>query len=166
VGLKLVESPVEQKTEREHKSHRFYYASELNEKYKLIEQTKAEIAAIKKEIKLDGYAPAEIEYSVKLLTKSDKLTDKHHLERGELERAGLIRKSSHKDLFGDRVNKEEMTFEQGVFAGALGEVMQSHYDAGSTDDKNFINGYKEGQRMMKEDLPIALEKAANLRGQS
>lgn len=74
-------------------------------------------------------------------------------------RLGLITDDRKGDLLADRVTNEQMIYAAGVEAGLAGlDRVSKKYGAGSTEDKTWLSGWDEGQRIARENLQSAMEK--------
>jgi hypothetical protein len=87
-----------------------------------------------------------------------KPVDRLRSDRENLEWLGLI-PSTKGDLLAkvDRVDKEGMIRAKGYKAGLLGLDRVSGYDAGSVDDKMFLESYDAGKKEYDTDLPDILK---------
>jgi hypothetical protein len=87
-----------------------------------------------------------------------KPVDRLRSDRENLEWLGLI-PSTKGDLLAkaDRVDKEGMIRAKGYKAGLLGLDRVSGYDAGSVDDKMFLESYDAGKKEYETDLPDILK---------
>lgn len=87
-----------------------------------------------------------------------KPVDRLKSDRENLEWLGLI-PSTKGDLLAkvDRVDKEGMIRAKGYKAGLLGLDRVSGYDAGSVDDKMFLESYDAGKKEYETDLPEILK---------
>lgn len=114
--------------------------------------------------KADGIPVSLIDFGIKALSAEDKNTPVQKImDQGKmLETLGLI-PAWNGDLMADRATKEERIFAEGKMKGMCGVDRVSNYAGGSEDDKTFLRGYDEGQRIMREDLPNALKKKQSSR---
>ncbi|MDP9809386.1 hypothetical protein J2W42_002234 [Rhizobium tibeticum] len=115
----------------------------------------------KKDAKNDGFAEAEIKDFIDCMTTDDpqKKVDNFNMLRRNRIRLGLIQDDRKQDLLGDRVTNEQMIYAAGVEAGlaALDRVSKK-YQGGSSEDRAWLDGYDEGQRIARENLQSAMEK--------
>jgi hypothetical protein len=109
--------------------------------------------------KADGISVWLIDFGIKALSAEDKKTPIQRLmDQGKmLEDLCLIPKWNG-DLLADRATKEERIFADGKMKGMAGVDKVSGYAAASADDVTWRQGYEEGQRIMREDLPSAQAK--------
>ncbi|MBB4063655.1 hypothetical protein [Gellertiella hungarica] len=87
-----------------------------------------------------------------------KPVDRLRSDRENLEWLGLIPSTSGGDLLAqaDRVDREGMTRAKGYKAGLLGMDRVSGYDAGSVDDKLWLESYDAGRTEYETDIPDIL----------
>jgi hypothetical protein len=125
------------------------------------EELKAEEKKIDADLKNDGFSKAEMKDYIDCMTTDDpqKKVDNFNMLRRNRVRLGLIQDDSKGDLLADRVTSEQMIYAAGVEAGlaALDRVSKK-YQAGSTEDRAWLDGYDEGQRIARENLQSAMEK--------
>lgn len=126
---------------------------------RLAKQHEKEILA---DFKNDGGDPRLMLRVIKAIEDGDGMLKKHELDDEALRLAGRIG-GRGKDLL-DRVDQEEVIFAKGRMAGLIGLDCVSGYDAGSSDDKLWINGWKEGQRIVLEEWVSANAKIQRKRG--
>jgi len=84
-----------------------------------------------------------------------KPVDRLKSDRENLEWLGLIPATSGGDLLAqaDRVDREQMVQAKGYKSGLLGLDRVSGYDAGSSDDKLWLESYDAGKREYETDIP-------------
>ena len=122
----------------------------------------AAIAAEKKANRLNakaaGVPSSQLDHLLKSFFAEDqqKPVDKLKRDMENLAYLGLIPDPSIKgDLFTrvDRVDNEGMIRAKGFFAGLNGLDRVSGYDAGSVDDKMWLDSFDAGEREYKSDSP-------------
>lgn len=111
--------------------------------------------------KASGFPSAKLDHYLKSFMAEDqqKPVDKLKSETENLAWLGLIPDQSIKgDLFskGDRVDQEHMIRAKGYHAGLNGLDRVSGYDAGSADDKLFLESYDAGKSEYDTELPDIL----------
>ncbi|MQY48217.1 hypothetical protein GAO09_19470 [Rhizobiales bacterium RZME27] len=108
----------------------------------------------------DGFPSAKIDHYTKALQAEDKQkpVDKHRSEKENLIWLGLIHEDPNGDLLADRATKEQKIFAAGQAAGLMARDRVSNYDAGSVDDKTWLSGWDDGQRIVRENLESAMNK--------
>lgn len=126
---------------------------------KLFQEAK-EIAEARKanrqNAKAVGIPAAQLEHYLKSFLAEDqqKPVDKHRLETQNLIWLGLIPDNKGADLLSyDRVDAEEMVRRKGFGAGLIGSDRVSGYDAGSSDDKIWMESYDAGREEYDTKLP-------------
>lgn len=84
-----------------------------------------------------------------------KPVDRLRSDRENLEWLGLIPSTSGGDLLkqADRVDGEQLIRAKGYKAGMLGLEPVSGYDAGSADDRLWLDSYAEGKKEYEADIP-------------
>jgi hypothetical protein len=111
--------------------------------------------------KNDGISKAELKDFVEVMTSDNpqkKVDDFNMLKRNRI-RLGLITDDRNGDLLSDRVSTEQMIYAAGVEAGLAGlDRVSKKYGAGSSEDKTWLSGWDDGQRIARENLQSAMEK--------
>lgn len=89
-----------------------------------------------------------------------KPVDRLRSDRENLEWAGLITRTSKGDLLAqiDRVDGDQIIQGKGYLAGLLKAPRVSGYDAGSADDKLFLESYDAGRKEVETDIPDILSR--------
>lgn len=110
----------------------------------------------------DGFPSSKIDHYVKALTAEDKQkpVDRHREQRENLIWLGLINDDPQGDLLADRATKEQRIFAAGQAIGLVAGERASGYDAAGADDKTWLAGYDDGQRIVRENLESAMKKRA------
>lgn len=130
-------------------------------------ELEARIAALKAEKKAarkiatnDGFPSSKMDHYTKALSADDKQkpVDKHRSEKENLIWLGLIHDEPNGDLLADRATKEQRIFAAGQALGLVGGDRVSNYDGGSADDKTWLSGYDDGQRILRDNLESAMNK--------
>lgn len=130
---------------------------EITAKLKMLAEEKK---ANRKLANADGFSSAKLEHFTKAMSADDKQkpVNKHLSERENLIWLGLIQDDPRGDLLADRASKEERIFAAGQAAGLIAAERASGYDGGSVDDKTWLSGYDDGQRIVRENLEAAMTK--------
>lgn len=125
-----------------------------------MDELKAEDKKLTADAKNDGVSKAELDdYLDCMLTDNpQKNVDKFNMQKRNRIRLGLIMDDRKGDLFADRVTTQEMIFTSGVEAGLAALDRVSKHAAGSDEDRAFLDGYDEGQRIARDNLQSAMEK--------
>lgn len=150
-------------TEKEREAHFGDTARKLRALDAKIAELKADRKEVLADAKNDGINVKELELWLKIMADHDKVLDKHILTEAALKRAGVLSGKPSKDLL-DRVEQEQLIYAQGKAAGLVGADCYSRYAAGSADDKLYVSGWKEGQRIVLEEWAGAQAKLLRKRG--
>lgn len=125
-----------------------------------MDDLKAEEKKLDADMKNDGFSKAEVKDFLDCMLSDDKqkkVESFNMLKRNRI-RLGLIPDDRNADLLADRVTTQEMIFASGVEAGLAGLDHTSRYAKGSDEERAFLDGYAEGQRIARENLQSAMEK--------
>lgn len=124
------------------------------------DEIKAEEAKNNADAKNDGFSKAELDDFIDLMTTDDpqKKVDKFNMLKRNRIRLGLIQDDRKGDLLADRVTNQQMIYAAGVEAGLAALDRVSKHAAGSDEDRAFLDGYDEGQRIARDNLQSAMEK--------
>lgn len=116
--------------------------------------------------KASGFASSKLDHYLKAFHAEDqqKPIDKLKSDRENLEWLGLIPSTSGGDLLaqGDRVDGEQMIQAKGFHAGLTNLDRVSGYDAGSSDDRLWLESYDLGKQEYDTTIPdiLAMAEAA------
>lgn len=115
---------------------------------------------IRAEAKGDGFKLAEIDAGIRLATMEDQaifVQEIHDLI--EIARAfNALPPGEQGDLFPDRRPKLERRFDEGKVSGLQGKEPEPPYGADSEDGQEWMKGWHEGQRVMRDELEAAMLK--------
>ncbi len=129
--------------------------------HRRLAELKADEKKIDADLKNDGFSKSEMKDYIDCMTTDDpqKKVDNFNMLKRNRVRLGLIQDDRGADLLADRVTTEQMIYAAGIEAGlaALDRVSKK-YQAGSTEDRAWLDGYDEGQRIARENLQSAMEK--------
>lgn len=110
--------------------------------------------------KADGFKLSEIDAAIRLATMDD--TSIFVDEIKELiaiaQAFNALPPGEQGDLFPDRRPKDERCFDEGRVAGLAGKNPEPPYGADSEQGQQWLSGWHEGQRIMREDLEAAMLK--------
>lgn len=125
-----------------------------------MDELKTEAKENAKDAKNDGISKAEIDDFISLMLSDDpqKQVDKFNMHKRNRIRLGLIPDDRNADLLADRVTNLEMIFAAGVEAGLAALDRVSNQNAGSDEDRAFLDGYDQGQAIARDHLFSAMEK--------
>lgn len=117
--------------------------------------------------KASGFPSAKLDHYLKSFQAEDqqKPVDKLKSDRENLEWLGLIPATSGKDLLAqvDRVDNEGMIRAKGYHAGLTNLDRMSGYDAGSVDDKLWLESYDAGKKEYETEIPDILARIEQAR---
>lgn len=147
-------------TEHEHQALWGHHVSKKLAHRRRGDDWKADGKKLDADAKNDGFSKAELDDFLDLMTTDDpqKKVDKFNMMKRNRIRLGLICDDRNGDLLADRVTTEQMIFAAGVEAGLAALDRVSKKQAGSVEDKTWLAGYDEGQRIARENLQSAMEK--------
>lgn len=113
--------------------------------------------SIEKDIKNDGFVVKEVRDYVDVLLSEDqkKHVDKFNMMRRNREKLGLIPKQG-KDLFDDRVTREQQIDADGYEAGLNGLEKNPRHAAPGSEEKVWMAAYDRGRTKYEERWPIVL----------
>lgn len=125
-----------------------------------LDEIKAEAKKNSADAKNDGFSKAELDDFLDLMTTDDpqKKVEKFNMMKRNRIRLGLIQDDRKGDLLADRVTNQQMIYAAGVEAGLAALDRVSKYAGGSDEDRAFLDGYDEGQRIARDNLQAAMEK--------
>jgi hypothetical protein len=110
--------------------------------------------------KASGFPAQKLDHYLKSFNAEDqqKPVDKLKSERENLEWLGYIPATSGGDLLAqvDRVDGEQMIQAKGFHAGLTGLDRVSGFDAGSVDDKLWLESYDAGRKEYDTEIPDIL----------
>lgn len=125
------------------------------------EELKADGKKLDADAKNDGFSKAELDDFIDLMTTTDqqKKVDKFNMLKRNRIRLGLIHDDRKGDLLSDRVTSLEMLFAAGVEGGLAALERVSKHAPGSDEDRAYLDGYDQGQKIQRENLQAAMEKS-------
>jgi ribosome modulation factor len=110
--------------------------------------------------KADGFKLSEIDAGIRLATMEDQSIFVDEIkELIEIAKAfNALPPGEQGDLFPDRRPVDERSFDEGKVAGLAGKDPEPPYGTDSEQGQAWMRGWHEGQRIMREDLLVAMEK--------
>ncbi len=147
-------------TPAEHQALWGHHVSKRVELKRRQDALKAEEAKLKADTKNDGLPEKEIKDYLDCMFSTDKQkkVEQFNMMKRNRIRLGLIHDDRQADLLADRVTNEQMIFAAGTEAGLAAVDRVSPYAPASTEDRAWLDGYSEGQRIMRDNLQAAMEK--------
>lgn len=115
---------------------------------------------LRAEAKGDGFKLAEIDAGMRLATMEDQSIFVDEIKEliAIAQAFNALPPGEQGSLFPDRRPKDERVFEEGKQAGLAGKNCEPPYGADSKDGQHWMDGWHEGQRIMREDLETAMSK--------
>ncbi|MFP5078281.1 hypothetical protein ACLE20_13315 [Rhizobium sp. YIM 134829] len=147
-------------TEQEHQALWGHHVSKKVDLRRRMDDLKAEEKKLDADLKNDGFSKAEVKDYLDCMLSDDKqkkVENFNMLKRNRI-RLGLIPDDRNADLLADRVTTQEMIFASGVEAGLAGLNDTTRYAKGSDEERAYLDGYAEGQRIARENLKSAMDK--------
>lgn len=125
-----------------------------------LEALKAEAKKLDADAKNDGLSKTELDDFLDCMLTDDpqKKVEKFNMQKRNRIRLGLIADDRKGDLFADRVTTQEMIYAAGIEAGLAALDRVSKHAGGSDEDRAFLDGYDEGQRIVRDNFQSAMEK--------
>ena len=132
--------------------------------FRLIEDQKAEVKAaqtvlktLRKTAKADGCVMADLDYMARCADLEDaSIVPEEIRRRAEIASWFALPVNYQSDMFADRTPIDDRAYEEGRVAGLSGKNCETVYDG--KVGQRWIEGWHEGQRLMREDLQSAMEK--------
>lgn len=116
--------------------------------------------ANRKNANAHGITSEKLDHYLKAVVADDKqkVVDKHHSDRQNLEWMGLIAKTTGGDLLdqAERVTGEPLIRAKGFQAGLLDYDRVSNYMAGTDEDRWWLTSYDEGHKEYETKIPDLL----------
>lgn len=148
------------KAERERRTLFSYYHQQDRAIAAKIKALNEERKAVRQNAKASGFAAQKLDHYLKSFQAEDqqKPVDRLRSDRQNLEWLGLIPETSGGDLLaqGDRVDGEQLIRAKGFHAGLTCLDRVSGYDAGSVDDKLWLESYDAGRAEYEAEIPDIL----------
>lgn len=151
------------KAERERRVLFAYYHKKDRDFAARIKALQGEKYSNRQQAKASGFPAQKLDHYLKSFNAEDeqKPVDKLKSERENLEWLGYIPATSGGDLLAqvDRVDNEQMIQAKGFHAGLTGLDRVSGYDAGSADDKLWLESFDAGKKEYDAEIPDILARA-------
>lgn len=146
------------KAERERRTLFSYYHRKDRDIAAQIRELNEQKKSNRQNAKASGFPAAKLDHYLKSFLAEDqqKPVDKHKSERENLIWLGLVHENPQGDLLADRATKEQMIQAKGFHAGLTGLDKVSGYDAGSADDKLWLESYDAGKAEYETEIPDIL----------
>lgn len=148
------------KAERERRALFSYYHRKDRDLQAQRRAISEQIKSNRQNAKASGFAAQKMDHYLKAFEAEDqqKPVDRLKSDRENLEWMGLIPATSGGDLLAqvDRATNEQMIQAKGFHAGLTGLDRVSGYDAGSSDDKLWLESYDAGKAEYESEIPDIL----------
>jgi hypothetical protein len=147
-----------EKAERERRTLFSYYHRKDRDIAAQIRELNEQKKSNRQNAKASGFPAAKLDHYLKSFLAEDqqKPVDKHKSERENLIWLGLVHENPQGDLLADRATKEQMIQAKGFHAGLTGLDRVSGYDAGSADDKLWLESFDAGRAEYETEIPDIL----------
>jgi len=148
------------KAERERRALFSYYHQKDRSIAARIQELNEEKKATRQNAKASGFASQKLDHYLKSFKAEDqqKPVDKLRSDRENLAWLGLIQDNPQGDLLADRATKEQLISAKGFHAGLTNLDRVSNYDAGSADDKMWLESYDAGKQEYDTTIPDILKR--------
>lgn len=114
---------------------------------------------LRKTAKADGLVMADLDYMARCANLEDpNIAPDEIRRRAEIASWFALPVNFQPDMFTDRMPLDERAYEEGLAAGLQGKDPTAPYDQGSGTGQKWLQGWHEGQRIMREDLLTAMQK--------
>lgn len=122
---------------------------------------KAKEQKFKADAKNDGVSEKDLKDFIELTFTTDKQKkiDEFARRKRIMINSGLIPDDRQGDLLTDRVSKLEMIYAEGFQAGLAALDRVSKQNGGSDEDREWLRGWDDAQKLMLENLKSAMEKS-------
>lgn len=146
-------------TEGERKALFFHHLNTIQAQTAVVDKANEEKKRLRKLAKADGIILSDIDFAQKALEIEDNSILPERLRR-ETEIAQWLNLPVlfQPDLFEDRAPAVDRIKEDGRVAGLNGRNAESGYAEGSDEDTIWLEGWEEGQQVLRDDLESAMEK--------
>ncbi|NTE87228.1 hypothetical protein [Agrobacterium rubi] len=115
---------------------------------------------LKADAKNDGIPEKDLKDLIELTFTTDKQkkVDEFNRRKRIMINTGLIADDRQGDLLADRASKLEMIYAEGFQAGLAALDRVSKQNGASDEDREWLRGYDDAQKVMLENLKTAMEK--------
>ncbi|WP_157632729.1 hypothetical protein [Hoeflea sp. 108] len=143
----------------------FHHFNLIEAQKGIVRSAQDALKKLKKTAKADGLVMADLDYMARCAALEDPdIVPAEILRRAEIASWFALPVNFQPDMFVDRTPLEDRAFEEGKAAGLLGKGPEAPYDAASAAGQAWLQGWHEGQRIMREDLQSAMEKRNAAKG--
>lgn len=141
----------------------FHHFNSIEAQKAKVKEAQDALKKLRKTAKADGIVMADLDYMARCAALEDPdIVPAEILRRAEIASWFALPVNFQPNMFDDRTPLEDRAFEEGKAAGLLGKSPTAPYDG--TAGQNWLQGWHEGQRIMREDLQSAMEKRNAAKG--
>jgi ribosome modulation factor len=148
-------------TEAEREALLFHHLRHIKTAKEELEEARSEYNRLRKLAKADGFKLRNVDFAMKCWEAEDEQTIADDLrEQAQIAMWFNLPLNFQGNLFdADRTPADERAFADGKRAGLQGKSCEAPRDLSQQNSQKWIAGWHEGQRMMRDDLQAAIEKA-------
>lgn len=146
-------------TPAEMKALHFHHLRAVMAQKEVLDAARTEYKRLRKVAKSDGIVMADLDFMMRCAELEDvSIVPEELKRRAEIASWYALPVNYQPDMFSDRTPMDDRAFEEGKAAGLAGKNPEPPYDAASKAGQRWLEGWHEGQRIMREDLQSAMEK--------
>lgn len=147
-------------TDTERRALRMHHVKQLLAMEERIKPLREQRKKLRATAKADGFKLSEIDAAMRLATMEDQSIFVAEIkEMIEIAQAfNALPPGGQGDMFPDRRPMDEKCFDEGYVAGMEGKNPDPPYGADTKKGQDWLKGWHEGQRVMRDDLQSAMEK--------
>lgn len=137
----------------------FHHFNLIEAQKGIVKAAQDALKKLKKTAKADKVVMADLDYMARCAALEDPgIVPAEILRRAEIASWFALPVNFQPNMFDDRTPLEDRAFEEGKVAGLQAKAPEAPYDAASAAGQKWLQGWHEGQRIMREDLQSAMEK--------
>lgn len=146
-------------TPSEWRALHFHHFRQIEDQKAKVKEAQDALKKLRKTAKADGCVMADLDYMARCAELEDpSIVPEEIRRRAEIASWFALPVNYQPDMFADRTPLDDRAFEEGKAAGLAGKNPEGPYDAASSAGQRWLEGWHEGQRIMREDLQSAMEK--------
>ncbi len=137
----------------------FHHFNAIQAQKDVVKSASDVLKKLRKTAKADGVVMADIDYMARCAALEDpEIVPAELARRAEIASWFALPVNYQVDMFTDRAPIEDRAFEEGKSKAQRNGDPVPPYDAASAAGQAWMNGWHEGQRIMRDDLQAAMEK--------